>query len=98
TTDDGVRLNYVIDDYREPWLGEPAATVLLHHGFTKNLEFWTPFVPSIARRYRVVRYDVRGAGKSSVPPQSSAWTVDRLVKDALNLSDALGIEKVHWGG
>lgn len=100
TTDDGVRLNYVVEDYRDPWLGEPEATVLLHHGFIKNLHFWTPFVPAIARRYRVVRYDVRGAGKSTIPPQSSdaSWTADRLVKDALCLMDALNIKKVHWAG
>ncbi len=98
TTDDGVRLHYVVDDYREPWLGEPAATVVLHHGFVKNLEHWTPFAATIARRYRVVRYDVRGAGKSGVPPDSSEWSVDRLVRDALNLMDELGIRKVHWAG
>lgn len=98
TTDDGVQLNYLVEDYREPWLGEPSTTVLLHHGFLRNLEFWTPFVPSIARHYRVVRYDVRGAGKSSAPPATSPWTLDRLVRDALNLVDALEIERVHWAG
>lgn len=97
-TDDGVRLNYLVEDYREPWLGEPSATVLLHHGFLKNLEHWTPFVPSIARRYRVLRFDVRGAGKSGIPAEGSMWSTERLVKDALNLIDALGIEKVHWAG
>ena len=97
-TDDGVRLHYVIDDYRESWLGEPSATVLLHHGFLKTLEHWTPFVASVARRYRVVRFDVRGAGKSSAPPEGSVWTTERLVKDALNLIDALGIKQVHWAG
>ena len=98
TTDDGVRLNYVIEDYREPWRGEPAATVLLYHGFMKSLEHWTPFVPHIARHYRVVRFDVRGAGKSGIPPAGSEWTADRLVRDALNVVDALNIQKVHWAG
>jgi 3-oxoadipate enol-lactonase len=98
TTDDGVLLNYVVEDYRDPWLGEPDATVLLYHGFMKSLEHWTPFVPAVARRYRVVRFDVRGAGKSGIPPQGSDWTAERLVKDALNLVDALGIGKVHWAG
>lgn len=98
TTDDGVRLHYLVDDFREPWLGEPDAAVLLHHGFVKNLAHWTPFVSPVARRRRVVRYDVRGAGDSAVPPESAEWSVDRLVKDALNLIDALGIRKVHWAG
>ena len=97
-TDDGVRLNCVVEDYREPWLGEPATTVLLYHGFMKSMEHWTPFVPAIARRYRVVRFDVRGAGKSGIPRAGSAWTADRLVKDALNVVDALKIKKVHWAG
>jgi pimeloyl-ACP methyl ester carboxylesterase len=97
-TDDGVRLNYVVEDYRDPWLGEPAETVLLYHGFMKSMEHWTPFVPAIARRYRVVRFDVRGAGKSSVPPAGAAWTADRLVQDALNVVDALGIARFHWAG
>ena len=98
TTDDGVRLHYLVDDYREPWRGEPDATGLLYHGFLKSLEHWTPFVPAIARHYRVVRFDVRGAGRSSIPPQGSEWTVDRFINDALNLMDALKIRKVHWAG
>jgi pimeloyl-ACP methyl ester carboxylesterase len=95
-----VQLNYVLEDYREPWLGEPEVTVLLHHGFIKNLHFWAPFVPAIARRYRVLRYDVRGAGRSTIPSQSSntSWTADRLVKDALCLMDVLKISKIHWAG
>ena len=97
-TDDGVRLNYLVEDYREPWRGEPDITVLLYHGFMKSLERWTPFVPAVARRYRVVRFDVRGTGKSGAPPAGSAWTADRLVQDALNVVDALGIAKVHWAG
>ncbi len=98
TTDDGVRLNYVIDDYRDPWLGESTVTVLLYHGFMKSLEHWTPFVPSVARRFRVVRFDVRGSGKSDIPGPGSDWSADRLVQDALNLADGLGIRKLHWVG
>jgi pimeloyl-ACP methyl ester carboxylesterase len=93
-----VRLNYVVEDYRDPWRRDPAPTVLMYHGFMKSLEHWTPFVPAVARHYRAVRFDVRGAGKSSVPPAGSAWTADRLVKDALNVVDALDIDKVHWAG
>jgi len=98
TTDDGVRLNYRIEDYRDPWLGEPDATVLLHHGFMKSMEHWTPFVPPVARRHRVLRFDSRGAGGSGIPPQGAEWTPDRLVRDAQNLLDALGIGAVHWVG
>src|SRR5688572_3255990 len=97
-TDDGVQLNYQIEDFREPWSRKPATTVLLHHGYCKNLEFWTPFVPGVARHYRVVRYDARGHGKSSVPPKGATWSLERLVKDVVTVLDALEIEKVHFVG
>jgi 3-oxoadipate enol-lactonase len=95
-TDDGVQLNYRLEDLRDPWAGEPETTVLMHHGFAKNLEWWTPCVAAIARRYRVVRYDARGCGKSSVPPAGAEWSLARLAKDAVNVTDALGIKKVHF--
>jgi len=94
-TDDGVHLNYRIDDLRDPWAGEPPVTVLLHHGFAKNLEWWTPCVAAIARHYRVVRYDARGCGKSSILADKDSWSLGRLVKDAVTVMDALEIEKVH---
>ncbi len=96
--DDGVRLHCVIDDFREPWLRDHKTAVLLHHGFAKNLDFWSPFVPAVARRHKVIRHDVRGAGMSSLPPADAPWNVDRLVQDALNSCDALNIEKVHHAG
>ena len=97
TTDDGVRLHYVIEDYCDPWRAG-RETVLLYHGYLKSLEHWTPFVPAVARHYRVVRFDVRGAGQSSVPRDDAEWSVDRLIGDAVNLMDALGMRKVHWAG
>lgn len=95
-TDDGVRLNYRIDDLREPWVGEPAETVLMHHGFAKNLEWWTPCVGPIARKYRVLRYDARGCGKSSIPPADAEWSLARLAKDVTVVMDALGIKRIHF--
>lgn len=95
-TDDGVRLNYRIDDLRDPWADKPETTILMHHGFAKNLEWWTPCVAAIARRYRVVRYDARGCGKSSIPPSGAEWSLARLAKDATIVADSLGIEKLHF--
>lgn len=97
-TDDGVRLHYRDETYRDPWLDARNEAILLHHGFAKSLEHWNGFVPSIARRHRVVRFDVRGSGRSSLPEPASEWSVARLVRDALNLVDALEIDKVHWVG
>lgn len=44
--------------------GEP---VVLVHGFSLDLRMWDDQFEPLAQRFRVVRYDVRGFGKSSVP-------------------------------
>ena len=97
-TDDGVELNYQVDDFRDPWITEPGDTILMSHGLAKSMKWWVQWVPALSRKYRVVRYDIRGCGESSVPPEGATWSVDRLARDALNLIDHLGIEKVHWVG
>ena len=89
-----LEINYEMADYTDPWLD--SATVLLHHGFARNMEFWRPWVPLLARDYRVMRFDSRGCGKTSVPPPGAPYTLDLMVSDALGLMDHLGIERVHW--
>ena len=107
TVDDGVEINYQLDDFTNPW-EEVTETIALHHGSTQNLKFYTPMVPALARKYRVLRWDARGRGGSTAPPPGSTFSgapVDdgvtvgeRYVKDALCLMDNLGIEKIHWVG
>ena len=97
-TDDGVELNYQIDDFRDPWITEPGDTILMTHGFAKSMKFWVQWVPALSRKYTVVRYDIRGCGESSVPPEGATWSAERLARDALNLIDHLGVEKIHWVG
>lgn len=97
-TDDGILLNYRMDDFRDPWATHKREAILMHHGFARSLKWWTQWVPSLSRRYAVVRYDCRGCGESSVPAEGAEWSADRLAKDALNLIDSLGIDQVHWVG
>jgi len=47
--------------YEESGEGQPL--VLLHAGVA-NLRQWDPHVPAFAERYRVIRYDTRGYGRS----------------------------------
>src|SRR5262245_3155562 len=98
TTDDKVSLNYDVHDFREPWLKRPDTVVLLHHGFSKNMNFWTPFVPAIARHYPVLRFDARGHGQSNVPGPNATWSLDRLIDDVTSLLDSLQFPKVHFVG
>jgi len=90
-----VGVHYAFADYTDPW--RSAETILLYHGFGRNLEFWRRWVPLLARDYRILRIDARGCGGSSVPPPTVPYTVDALVQDAIGVLDHLGIARVHWG-
>lgn len=89
-----IELNYEVADYSDPW--RRSETVLLHHGFARNMVFWRAWVPLLARDYRVVCLDARGCGKSAVPPPGAPYTLELMVRDAIGLIDHLGIERVHW--
>jgi len=89
-----IRIHFDLADYSDPWK-EPE-TVLLHHGFARNLEFWRPWVPLLAPYYRVLRYDSRGHGKTTIPPPGASYELDQMVDNAVALLDALEIDKVHW--
>ena len=63
-----IDVRYELTDYTAPWKSGPADTVLLHHGYARNLLFWQPLVPVLAGRYRVLRFDARGCGETTRPP------------------------------
>jgi len=68
--------------------------VVLIHGFSLDLRMWEPQVGALARSHRVIRYDVRGFGRS-VPvltPHASA------AEDLLALFDHLEIPQAHVVG
>lgn len=62
--------------------GNPdGPTVVLVHGFPDSHVLWDGVVPLLAERFRVIRYDNRGVGASSVPKPVSAYTMDRFADD-----------------
>jgi 3-oxoadipate enol-lactonase len=73
-----------------------APVVMLSNSLGTRLEMWDPQMPALAERYRVLRYDSRGHGRSEAPP--GPYTIDMLADDALGLLDALGIERAHFCG
>jgi 3-oxoadipate enol-lactonase len=86
-------LHYLVDDYADPWR-EPR-TILMLHGNAESSASWYAWVPTLARRYRVVRPDMRGFGASTPMPRDFPWTLDLLVDDYCRLLDALGVECAH---
>jgi 3-oxoadipate enol-lactonase len=93
---DGAELYYVIDDFTDPWT--TPHTVVLHHGMAKNHRLWYAWVPILARQFRVVRFDARGMGQSSVPEPSYPWSLEHFAEDLRDLLDQLELERVHLIG
>ena len=89
----GQRLHYVVSGRAH------GTTVLLLNALGASTEMWATQLPSLERRFRVVRCDARGHGKSpspSGPPDSR--TIDDFVDDALVVLDAIGASRVCWCG
>ena len=73
-----------------------APVVMLSNSLGTDLSMWDRQVPVLAVRYRVLRYDTRGHGQSTVAP--GPYTIEGLAKDTLALLDVLAIERVHYCG
>jgi pimeloyl-ACP methyl ester carboxylesterase len=68
-----------------------APTIVLLHGFAGSLHWWDNLVGLLARRYRVVRFDLLGHGGSSKP--AGGYSMEhqaQLVDEALHL---LGVRR-----
>jgi 3-oxoadipate enol-lactonase len=72
----------------------PALLLVNSIGTTRDL--WTRQLNGFSSAYRVIRYDARGHGRSSVPPGS--YTVEQLGEDALAVLDAAETETAHVCG
>jgi pimeloyl-ACP methyl ester carboxylesterase len=91
------QLHVVKDDLRPVW--EPdRAPVLFHHGIGTDHRIWTRWVPIIAARHTVWRFDLRGFGASPKPEAAAIWELQTLLDDALSVIDQTGAEKVHLVG
>ena len=74
-TTDGLRLATYVE-------GRPdATTVVLVHGYPDNHSVWDRVAAILAKSYRVVRYDVRGTGRSDQPGARSGYAMGQLAED-----------------
>lgn len=89
---------YELVDYTPPWQQTEPETILLYHGYARNMMFWQGLVPLLAGEYRVLRFDARGCGETTKTPPGGAYVLEQFVKDAIGLIGTLGIERVHWVG
>ena len=67
--------------------GDP---IVLVHGFTLDTRMWDDQFTEFSKRYKVIRYDARGFGRSSMPEEGKPYS---HAKDLKELLDHLNIRK-----
>lgn len=93
----GYRLHYDVTDMVAPWYGE-APTILFHHGIGADSHLWTEWLCELADRFRIVRFDMCGFGRSDRPGPDHRWTLAGFADDSLAVMAAAGAERVHFVG
>jgi len=72
--------------YEQSGSGDP---VVLIHAFSVDRRMWDPQMPVLQPRFTVIRYDLRGHGKSAAPSEPYSTSDDlRNVLDALDVRRA----------
>ncbi len=84
----GIEINYEAEG-EGPWF-------VFSHSLACHLGMWYEQAVALRDRYRVLRYDTRGHGKTSAPP--GPYTLELLADDLLGLLDALGVARMHFVG
>ena len=67
----------------------PGVPIVLLHPGVGDSRVWDPVLPRLVERHRVVRYDVRGYGRSAPPTSEFS-----LVEDLVSVLDQLELEQV----
>jgi len=86
----GARIYYVIE-------GPDGAPVLaFSNSLGANCSMWDRQAQELRKKFRILRYDTRGHGQTSVPP--GPYSMEQLGKDVLALLDELRLVRVHFCG
>jgi 3-oxoadipate enol-lactonase len=75
---------------------EGAPVLMLSNSLGTDLSMWDPQASAFARDFRLVRFDRRGHGRSSVT--KGPYSMEMLGRDALAVMDGLGLKSVSWCG
>jgi pimeloyl-ACP methyl ester carboxylesterase len=74
--------------YTDEGQGTP---VLLLHGYCGSRRYWDEVLPALAAQFRIVAPDCRGHGESEAT--EGVYTMEQLAEDAVQLLDALGLDR-----
>ena len=92
---DKIRVGDIDIAYR--WDGpEDGPIMVMAHAMGTSHRIWDWQMPTLTDRYRILRYDFRGAGQTDAP--EGPYSLAQFNKDAIGLLDAFGLNTVHWVG
>ncbi|MFD4182407.1 alpha/beta fold hydrolase, partial [Rhodococcus sp. NPDC058514] len=84
--------------------GNPSGpTLVLVHGWPDTHQLWEHVLPHLTDRFRVISYDTRGSGQSTVPSAVEDYRLELLAQDLFAVLDAVSPDQpVHllahdWG-
>lgn len=87
---DDVKLHYLDE-------GDPnGAPVVFANSLGTSLHLWDKILPLLPAGLRIIRYDKRGHGQSSVPP--APYSMGALVRDVEHLLDHLEVKDAMFVG
>ena len=75
---------------------EAAPLLVFSNSLGTDLSMWDSQAKTLAREFRILRYDMRGQGKSCVIPGDSS--IEQFGRDFIGLIDALNLKSVIFCG
>ena len=84
----GVRLHARLTQPRDDAARQRPAIVLVH-GYPDDSSVWDGVRDALARHSRVITFDVRGAGLSDAPADTTGYRIPQFVDDLAAVADAL---------
>lgn len=80
-------------------LAGDGSPVLLIHGFPDDHSIWRHQIPAlVSAGHQVIVPDMRGCGESALSPRVSDYQVNNVVKDLVELLNALNLRQVAVAG
>lgn len=75
-----------------------GSPILLTHGFAATSRMWRTQLDAFARQNEIIRWDLRGHGRTASPTDEASYSVDETVEDMAALLDHRGHERAIIGG
>ncbi|MBU0516715.1 MAG: alpha/beta hydrolase [Proteobacteria bacterium] len=85
-----MRVNDIDLYYEVHGAGEPLVLIM---GLRRNAQWWYRQIPALFRRFRVIAFDNRGAGRSDKPVMD--YSMGLFAEDTAGLMRALGLDRAH---